>query len=77
MADYVIPPKTTIVECGKCKTLYVPDLTKSRLWSDKRFMAFEECPVCGHEYNKYDDVIPLWKYNLIKLFRGGFKNETD
>jgi len=74
MAEYVIPPKTAIVKCHTCNTLYVPDRTKDSkyTWSNGEFKAFEPCPVCGSENNDYSDRIPLWEYNLIKLFRGGF-----
>lgn len=73
MADYVVPPKTVIVKCSNCKALYVPDLDKSKRWHDHSFGAFEQCPVCGYEDNRKNNTIPLWKYNLIKLFRGGFR----
>lgn len=71
MADYVIPPKTVIVKCNGCKTMYVPDRSKDRRWRpDGSFASFEKCPICGEDNNRYKDTIPLWKYNLIKLFRG-------
>ena len=74
MADYVIPPKTCIVKCSSCKTLYVPDRQKDRHWHhDGTFASFEKCPVCGNDENKFRNTIPLWRYNLIKLFRGGFR----
>jgi len=69
MARYVVPPKyETIVKCRKCGTLYVPDSTHAS-WH-----TFEDCPHCGYYGNKKKDTIPLWKYNIIKWFRGGFKN---
>ena len=71
MADYVIQPKTVIVKCRGCKALYVPDRKNDR-HAYGSFTWFEECPVCGGD-NDYRDVIPLWRYNLIKLFRGGFR----
>ena len=74
MADYVIPPKEVIVRCRCCKALYVPDLNMSHRYREA-FLHFEKCPVCGYEKNNEHDRIPLWKYNLIKLVRGGFKNE--
>lgn len=71
MADYVIPPRTAIVRCKSCKTLYVPDRTKDRKWSsDKTFASFEKCPVCGNDDNKWTNTIPLWMYNLIRWRRG-------
>ena len=79
MAQYVIPPKTAIVRCKACKALYVPDRTRDRHWAvDRGFASFEKCPVCGYEDNRYGNTIPLWRYNLIKLMRGGFRHEqTD
>lgn len=74
MADYVIPPKSVIVKCGNCKALYVPDRSKDRTWCpDHSFASFEKCPICGYKDNRYNNTIPLWRYNLIKFFRGGFK----
>ena len=75
MAEYVIPPKAVIIRCRNCKALYVPDMEKSRRWHDGGFMAFEQCPVCEFNDNRQTEIIPLWRYNLIKLFRGGFKKE--
>lgn len=76
MADYVIPPKTSIVKCARCSALYVPDRTKDKWWSaDQSFESFESCPLCGYSCNTFCNTIPLWKYNLIKFFRGGFKKE--
>ena len=73
MADYIIPPKRIIVKCKWCKTLYVPDRSKDRRRiTDKSFVAFEECPVCGYDNNDYPCTIPLWKYNLIRFMRGMF-----
>ena len=74
MAKCVIPPKTIIVKCRECRTLYVPEREKdvvSEYW--KEFEGFEPCPICGQKRNGYSNTIPLWKYNLIKLFRGGFR----
>ena len=64
MAKYVIK-KDIIVRCRRCKTLYVPEKMKSAF--------FEECPVCHAADNDWENTIPLWKYNLIKLFRMGPK----
>ena len=36
--------------------------------------VFEDCPHCGYYGNRKAQIIPLWKYNMIKWFRGGFKN---
>lgn len=74
MADYVIPPKTAIVKCSRCKALYVPDRTKDQWWRSQ-VESFENCPLCGYSYNTFYNTIPLWEYNLIKFFRGGFKKE--
>ena len=78
MADYVIPPKAAIVKCRDCKTLYVPNRSKDRHWVGRGFSSFEKCPTCGYEDNNYRNTIPLWKYNIIKWFRGGFNgNKGD
>ena len=69
MAKYVVPPsgiKPILIKCRNCKTLYAPD-GMSKHWTGK----FEQCPICGDDYNGGDQVIPLWRYNLIKWFRGG------
>ena len=78
MADFVIPPKAAIVRCSSCKALYVPDRAKDRHWHsiNRGFASFEKCPVCGYDNNGYGQVIPLWRYNLIKLFRGGFRGDS-
>ena len=75
MAKYVIGPcgnKPFIIKCRRCKTLYVPETIKEAdfLFDDRYSIRFEHCPVCGNSKNNWDDVIPLWKYNLIKWFRG-------
>lgn len=76
MADFVIPPMTTIVRCRGCKALYVPDREKDRHWtSDRSFASFEKCPVCGYDDNTYRNTIPLWIYNIIKWRRGGFRKK--
>ena len=77
MAKYVVPPtgkSVLLVKCYKCKTLYAPDKEKDQ---DYIFSSryFEECPVCGYPSNGWSEVIPLWKYNLIAFFRGGFRKE--
>ena len=72
MASNIVFPngdKTTIVKCKKCKAMYVPD--KQTTISEGFYRGhFEKCPICGYERNDWDNVIPLWKYNLIKWFRG-------
>lgn len=78
MAKYVIPPKTAIVKCHACKALYVPDRARDSRWrADRSFASFEKCPVCGYDDNNFKHTIPLWRYNLIKLFRGGFRNGEE
>ena len=77
MASYVIPPKTVIVRCKSCKTLYVPDRAKDRKWTcGGGFASFEKCPVCSEDDNNFRHTIPLWRYNLIKFFRGGFRGDS-
>ena len=77
MAKCVIPPKPIIVKCRRCGALYVPDMDKDEIndWSG-RFIGFEPCPVCGRTRLGFEDTIPLWRYNLIKLFRGGFRKQN-
>ena len=75
MAQYVVPPRTVIVKCESCKTLYVPDRSKDRRWNGGGFANFEKCPVCGSDHNEYKNTIPLWKYNLIRFFRRTIKYE--
>ena len=71
MARYVIlrnmRNKPTIVKCDACKTMFVAE-QNNHGWS-------EPCPYChSHVYINWHRI-PLWKYNLIKWFRGGFKDE--
>ena len=71
MAKYVVPPmgsRPVIVKCRSCKTLYVPD--KMQAVKDEYDVYFEPCPVCGERYNRWNCVIPLWRYNLIRWLRG-------
>ena len=78
MAKYVVPPRNrkdaTIIKCHRCKALYVPDHKNNRV-SGKWY--YEPCPVCGYHKNGDAYIIPLWKYNLIKFFRGGFREQPD
>lgn len=75
MAKYIVPPKTpygtSIIRCQICRTLYVPDKKTTNRYP----LYYEFCPHCGYEYNDASDKIPLWKYNLIKWWRGGFNEE--
>lgn len=69
MAKYVVPPKSwPIIRCENCKTLYVPEKVD---WTG----YYESCPICKWNSNDGSARIPLWKYNIIKWFRGGFKDE--
>lgn len=70
MAKYVVPSPSTeiIIKCYRCKTLYVPE---KKQFEGSAF--FEDCPVCGCSGNDYDNRISLWRYNLIKFWRGLFK----
>ena len=76
MAKYVVKPRGVIIlKCDRCKTMYAPEIQKNGMYYVNGRMAdFEPCPMCGYENNRWRDVIPLWKYNLIKFFRGGFRN---
>lgn len=70
MAKYVVPPKgenVVLVKCSRCKTLYAPDLNVHPHGWDNRF---EFCPTCKYDGNSWSDMIPLWKYNLIRWIRG-------
>lgn len=76
MADYIVPPKRRkdipILKCYKCGALYVADTKKVPVMFSLRY---EKCPVCGFEQNDDEQRIPLWQYNLIKWFRGGFREQ--
>lgn len=75
MADHIVPPnggKPIIVKCYRCKTLYVPNLNEHPLGAKNNF---ECCPICGTGANSWSNVIPLWKYNLIKFFRGKWNEQ--
>ena len=67
MAKYVVPSsiaKNKIIKCCNCKSLYV--------YEKMRFpgsLFFEACPSCGCSNNTTSELIPLWKYNLIKWFK--------
>lgn len=72
MASNIVFPngnKTTIVKCKNCKAMYVPD-NETTISEGFYRGHFEQCPICGYERNDWDNVISLWKYNLIKWFRG-------
>lgn len=84
MATCIIGPngdRPIIVKCYRCRTLYVPDMKVNQKGQKEyrhpfgREGYFEECPSCGCGCNNWANVIPLWRYNLIKFFRGGFRNE--
>ena len=75
MAEHIVKPigkETILLKCYQCKTLYKPD----EAFSENRFYMFEKCPVCGYKHNNWTNVVPLWKYNLIKWFRGWGKGEA-
>ena len=78
MAKYVVPPmgkENLIVKCYKCRTLYVPEPGRHPYGRED---CFEKCPICGAGANNWENVIPLWRYNLIKWFRGGkILEQTD
>lgn len=68
MAKYIVPPKSDpIIKCKVCKALYV-----SEIYTERDFSYYEKCPYCGCKCNTEEQRIPLWRYNLIKYFRGGF-----
>ena len=75
MAKYIVPPKRdgdVIIKCNGCGTLYVPDKGKHP-YGDPTY--FERCPVCGYSTNSKYQIIPLWKYNLIKWYRSWFDRD--
>ena len=78
MAKYIVPPrekKMVLVKCWSCKTLYMPDHDVHPRGEKNKY---EQCPVCGTTMNDYQNVIPLWRYNLIRYWRGLFNREqTD
>ena len=71
MAKYVVPPREghIIIKCNGCGTLYVPD-KGVHPYGDPSY--FEKCPTCGYSTNSKYQCIPLWKYNLIRYWRGLF-----
>ena len=77
MAKHVVPSislEHILIKCYKCKTMYEPEKSKERYFGG---VVYEKCPVCGYDDNNYSNVIPLWKYNLIKYLRGGFRERGD
>ena len=77
MAKYIVPPRSggnVIIKCNWCGTLYVPDKGKHP-YNDPTY--FERCPTCGYSTNSKYQRIPLWKYNLIKYWRGLFNREQS
>ena len=72
MAKYVVKPgkkHPLIVKCDSCGTMFVPEKMNG-YWT-------EPCPVCSNEiYAKYNRI-PLWRYNLIRWFRGELKDENN
>ena len=74
MAKYVVPPRkknsTTIVKCYYCGTMYVPEKREYNGY-------YEKCPTCHSSTNSNTNTIPLWKYNLIKYWRGLFSREQS
>lgn len=77
MAQYVVPPrkkKFILVKCHKCKALYAPD-PDVHPYGEKNY--YEKCPICGTCTNDRHNTIPLWRYNLIRYWRGLFNNEQD
>ena len=78
MAKYIVASinlEHPLVKCYRCKTLYEPEHAGRKYGSSDIY--YEKCPVCGYDDNNYTNVIPLWKYNLIKLFRGGFRKRGE
>ena len=78
MAKYIVPPrqkKQVLIKCWACKTLYAPDMN-NHPFGDKN--KYESCPVCKTDTNGHENEISLWRYNLIKYWRGLFDREqTD
>lgn len=78
MAQYVVPPRkkrNVIIKCKECGTLYVPDKGNHPYGDPSNF---ERCPTCNYGANKKEQIIPLWRYNLIRYWRGLFNHEqTD
>ena len=75
MAKYVVPSRRkerpVLILCYGCKTLYSPD--KKDAFSG----FYEKCPVCGYSTNNNYNTIPLWRYNLIKYWRGLINREQS
>ena len=75
MAKYVVPSNKKVetppilLKCYKCKTLYSPERC------DSITLYFEDCPICGFRKNTVENEISLWRYNLIKYWRGLFNRD--
>ena len=77
MAKFVVPPHGSgqiLLRCYRCHTLYAPD-PNVHPYND--WKNFEPCPVCNAGCNDYHQMIPLWKYKLIRFFRGRQKGEKE
>ena len=75
MAQYVVLPRqkrNVIIKCSECGTMYVPDKGKHPYGDTS---CFERCPACNYGANKKEQIIPLWRYNLIRYWRGLFNHE--
>ena len=66
MALCIVETVKRPVKCKKCGTLYLPEKIKENGY-------FENCPTCKFCFNGKDEIIPIWKYNLIKWKRETFK----
>lgn len=72
MTGHVVPAGTnglTLIKCYRCKALYSTDQPPRRSLSGS-LNVYEPCPVCGCSVNDYENVISLWRYNLIRWLRG-------
>jgi len=78
MAKFIVPPRKRkdeyLVKCYSCGCLYMPEFRQKERLTDGNF---EPCPSCGYKHNTEGNCISLWKYNIIKFFRGGFDKESE
>ena len=78
MAKFIVPPRKRkdeyLVKCYSCGCLYMTEFRQKERLTDGNF---EPCPSCGYKHNTEGNCISLWRYNLIKFFRGGFDKESE
>ena len=77
MAKYIVPPRNgavVLIKCKICGALYAADPKKHPYGTSWRY---ECCPICNEDGNDNNCRIPLWKYNLIRYWRGLFNRDKS